>query len=253
MSGTTSGTTSYPRVGISTHLVTAQWGVWSRPAALLPASYVEAVAGAGGVPVLLPPAGPMAGPAIGGVDALVLAGGPDIDPARYGAAPHAKTARVQPERDQWELDLLAAALEQGVPVLGICRGIELMNVAFGGDLIQHLPEHGTSIDHRSMPGRYVWHRVRLAGEGLVATALGAEAVVASYHHQGIGRVGTGLRPVGWSDDGLIEALELSGPDFAIGVLWHPEEHEQSAGPGVFAALVDAARRSRRLANQKIGS
>jgi gamma-glutamyl-gamma-aminobutyrate hydrolase PuuD len=183
--------------------------------------------------------GPSARRAVAALDALVLAGGPDIDPASYGAAPHPKTAGVRPERDSWEFALLAVALERDLPTLGICRGMELMNVACGGDLVQHLPDHGADTNHRPAPGRYGQHRVRLDG-GVLSAALGSDRVVASYHHQGVGRVGTGLREVAWADDGIVEALELSGARFAAGVLWHPEEDERSSGKGVFAALVEAA-------------
>jgi putative glutamine amidotransferase len=239
----TTRTSRLPLVGVSTYIDTAAWGVWSRPAALLPATYVDAVAAAGGVPILLPPGGRDASRAVDAVDALVLAGGPDIDPATYGAPPHPKTANVQPARDRWELGLLAAAIERGVPVLGICRGMELMNVACGGDLAQHLADHGASANHRPAPGSYGWHGVRLDPTSLLAPALGAEFTVASYHHQGIGRLGSGLRPVGWADDGFIEAVELAGADFAVGVLWHPEEDAGPAGRAVFAALVEAAQRN----------
>jgi putative glutamine amidotransferase len=240
-----------PLVGVSTSIETAQWRVWSRPAVLLSATYVAAIYAAGGVPVLLPPPGAGtwsdgqsddqsgAHRTVEALDALVLAGGPDIDPARYGATPHPKTAGVQPVRDTWEFALLAAALDRDLPVLGVCRGMELMNVACGGDLIQHLPDHGADEAHRPAPGSYGQHTVRLDG-GVLSAALGGERVVASYHHQGVGRVGAGLRPVGWADDGLVEALELSGARFAVGVLWHPEEAEHSRGDGVFAALVEAA-------------
>jgi len=235
-----------PLVGVSTYLDMAKWGVWSRRAALLPATYVDAVSAAGGVPILLPPGGRDAGRAVEAVDALVLAGGPDIDPAAYGAQPHPKTANVQPARDRWELDLLAAALERGMPVLGICRGMELMNVACGGDLVQHLADHGASADHRPAPGSYGRHRVRLDPASLLTPALGAELMVASYHHQGIGRLGAGVRAVGWADDGLVEAVELAGADFGVGVLWHPEEDEGPPGRAVFAALVDAVEAARAL-------
>jgi anthranilate synthase component 2/putative glutamine amidotransferase len=242
-----------PLVGVSTYVETATWRGWSRPAALLPLTYVEAVYAAGGVPILLPPPGVGTGlgpaaqagaqhsahRAVGALDALVLAGGPDIDPASYGAAPHPKTTGVRPERDTWEFDLLAAALERDLPTLGICRGMELMNVACGGDLIQHLPDHGADANHRPAPSRYGQHRVRLDG-GPLSAALGSERVVASYHHQGVGRIGTGLRPVAWADDDIVEALELAGARFAVGVLWHPEEDERSSGKGVIAALVEAA-------------
>jgi gamma-glutamyl-gamma-aminobutyrate hydrolase PuuD len=229
-----------PVVGVSTYLESAQWGVWSRPAALLPMAYVDAVSAAGGIAVLLPPAGSGAEEAVEALDALVLAGGPDIDPAVYGAERHPETIGSQPERDTWELALLGAALEHGVPVLGVCRGMQLMNVACGGDLVQHLPDHGASAQHRPAPGSYGQHSVRLSGSGGRLAGLGPDLVVASYHHQAINRVGAGVRPIGWADDGVVEAVELSGAPFAVGVQWHPEEHEGPGGPGVFTALVQAA-------------
>jgi putative glutamine amidotransferase len=174
------------------------------------------------------------------VDALLLAGGADIDPASYGATPHPETGVVWPERDRFEIALVRRAIERGMPVLGACRGMEILNVALGGTLHQHLPDViGTDV-HRHTPGAFSDHEVRLEPGSLAARAVGMDRhVVKSHHHQGIAAVGDGLVATGWSvDDDVVEALELAGERYVLGVLWHPEEDEASR---VIASLVDAAR------------
>ena len=199
---------------------------------------------AGGVPVLLPPV-PGIAAAVGRLDALVLTGGGDIDPAAYGAAPHPRTGGVSAGRDQAELELLAAALAAGLPVLGICRGLQLLNVARGGTLHQHVADLGTAGDsgHTPAPGTFGSHPVRVAPGSLLAGILAADGplAVATAHHQAIDRLGDGLTATAWAQDGLVEAVELAGGEhhpFVLAVQWHPEAGRD---PRLFQALVAAAR------------
>jgi putative glutamine amidotransferase len=210
---------------------------------MAPRSYAAAVQSTGALALLLPPdevavAAPDS--LLDRIDALILAGGSDLDPASYGALPHPETNSPWPERDRFELALARHALVLGMPVLGICRGMQILNVARGGTLVQHLPDvlgHG---EHRHTPGAFGDHEVRLEQGSLAAMAAGGERVtVKSHHHQGIDRLGDGLTATGWSAaDDLVEAIELNDHPFALGVLWHPEEDERSR---VVEALVNAAR------------
>ncbi|CAM04592.1 anthranilate synthase component 2/putative glutamine amidotransferase [Saccharopolyspora erythraea NRRL 2338] len=212
-----------PRIGISTYVETASWGVWQRDAALLPTSYVHAVHRAGGIPVLLPvlPDGESA--ALSAVDGLVLAGGADVDPARYRRAPHETVRVTRPERDDWETRLLRAALDRDLPVLGVCRGAQVLNVALGGSLHQHLPERVAHERHQPAPAVFGRTRVRLRPGSRIARALGEEAEVPCYHHQALDRVADRLEVTGHAEDGTVEAVELPGHRFVVGVQWHPEE------------------------------
>ena len=185
-----------PVIGLTSYAEPARWGAWQLPAALLPLNYAEQVAAAGGVPVLLPPV-PGIAAAVGRLDGLVLTGGGDIDPAGYGAAPHPRTGRVSAERDRAELDLLAAALAAGLPVLGICRGLQLLNIARGGTLHQHLADLGPGgdADHTPQPGTFGSHQVRVGAGSMLAGILEADRpfTVPTAHHQAIDRLGAGLR------------------------------------------------------------
>jgi putative glutamine amidotransferase len=174
------------------------------------------------------------------VEALILAGGSDLDPATYGAAPHPETSGIWPERDRFELALARRALEREMPVLGVCRGMQVLNVARGGTLVQHLPDLLGGNHHRHTPGAFADHEVRLEPGSLAATAAAAEQLtVMSHHHQGIDELGEGLVASGWSvSDDLVEAIELPGHPFMLGVLWHPEADLRSR---VVGALVVAAR------------
>jgi putative glutamine amidotransferase len=174
------------------------------------------------------------------IDGLVLAGGADVDPACYGAAPHPETGPTWPERDRFEIALAGGAIERGMPVLGVCRGMQILNVALGGTLVQHLPDEIGTDDHRHTPGAFGDHEVRLRGGSLAARAVGAErTIVKSHHHQGVGELGRGLVATGWAvPDDLIEAVELPDERYVLGVLWHPEEDERSR---VMGSLVRAAR------------
>lgn len=232
-----------PVIGLCTALERARWSVWDQEAVLLPRNYVEEVARAGGLPVLLPPdAQSVDEPdeTIGLLDGLLLAGGADIDPASYGQTPHAETQDSVPERDAFEIALTRAAIERELPVLGICRGMQLINVALGGTLDQHLPESIGDGRHRSTAGSFGTHRVRLAEGTLACEAAGTDGLlVMSHHHQGVDRLGEGLAVSGWSvDDDIVEAIELPDRSFALGVVWHPEEDETSE---IIPALVAAAR------------
>lgn len=236
-----------PVIGLSSYAEPARWAAWHAPAALLPLSYAEQVVAAGGVPVLLPPV-PGIAAAVGRLDGLVLTGGGDIDPAAYGAAPHPRTGRVSAERDRAELELLAAALTAGLPVLGICRGLQLLNIARGGTLHQHLadlrpPAEGPALDpaHNMQPGVFGSHQVRVAAGSMLAGILQADRPLAvpTAHHQAIDRLGAGLTATAWAADGIIEAVELTGGEhhpFVLAVQWHPEAGDD---PRLFQALVAA--------------
>jgi len=231
---------SRPVVGICAAVEAVSWGPWSAEADMMPRSYTLAVQRAGALALILPPDDEVAESPDGlleRLDGLVLAGGVDVDPASYGARPHPEVGATRPERDRFELALAHRARERELPLLGICRGMELLNVACGGTLEQHLDELEL---HRHTPGVFGDHEVRLEPGSLAAGAAGAERLsVRSHHHQGIGELGDGLVASGWSEpDGMVEAVELPDHPFALGVLWHPEEDVAS---GVVGALVEAAR------------
>jgi putative glutamine amidotransferase len=230
-------------IGLCAAVERARFGVWDEVAALLPLSYARSVQRAGGLALMVPPDPLLAeDPAelLDRVDGLVLAGGADVDPASYGDPPHPSTRGTSPERDAFELALLRAALERDMPVLGICRGMQILNVALGGGIQQHLPDVVGHEDHRHTPGAFADHQVRIEPGSLVARVVGREAEpVKSHHHQALDRLGSGVVASGWSvDDDVVEAIELPEQRFALGVLWHPEEDEASR---VLRALVDEAR------------
>ncbi|MGK5697216.1 gamma-glutamyl-gamma-aminobutyrate hydrolase family protein [Streptomyces sp. URMC 128] len=223
-----------PLIGVSTYLESgARWGVWELEAALLPVGYPRLVQRAGGLAAMLPPDDPAhAAAAVARLDGLVIAGGPDVEPVRYGAEPHPRTGPPARERDAWELALIDAALTAGVPLLGICRGMQLLNVALGGTLVQHLDGHAEVV------GVFGSHAVKPVPGSLYAGVVPEETSVPSYHHQAVDRLGTGLVPSAYADDGTVEALELpSGEGWVLGVQWHPEMGEDVR---VMRALVEAA-------------
>ncbi|HEY8302276.1 MAG TPA: gamma-glutamyl-gamma-aminobutyrate hydrolase family protein [Jatrophihabitans sp.] len=226
-----------PLVGLTTYREHASWGVWSEPADLLPATYADGVRRAGGVPVLLPPVDPdVAEIALDVVHGLLVAGGPDVDPARYGAERDTATGPPRPARDAWELALVRAAIARDLPVLAVCRGMQVLNVALGGDLRQHLPDElGTDL-HCPTVGVHGRHAVVLAAGSVLHAVLGERAEVATYHHQGVGRLGTGLVATGFAEDGIVEGVELSGQQWVLGVQWHPEAF---AGEPLFEAFLAA--------------
>ncbi|MGW2746340.1 gamma-glutamyl-gamma-aminobutyrate hydrolase family protein [Streptomyces sp. NPDC001450] len=223
-----------PLIGVSTYLEAgARWGVWELDAALLPAGYPRLVQRAGGLAAMLPPDAPeRAAEAVERLDGLVIAGGPDVDPSRYGAERSPRTGPPAPERDAWELALIEAALAARVPVLGICRGMQLLNVALGGTLVQHLDGHAEVV------GAFGGHAVKPVPGTLYAEIAPEETTVPTYHHQAVERLGTGLVPSAHAADGTVEAVELPpGEGWVLGVQWHPEMGEDLR---VMRALVLAA-------------
>jgi putative glutamine amidotransferase len=211
-----------PVVGITTYVVPAKWSYWDLEAALVPADYVRAVELAGGRALLVPPSGNGLDETLDAVDGLIFSGGSDLGPDLYGQEAHPETLGVVEERDRAELALLQRALERDMPVLAICRGSQVLNVARGGDLVQHLPDVVGDERHKHTPGTFADHDVTLEEGTRLADLLGDRAPVKSHHHQGFGRVGEGLRVSAHAEDGTIEAVEDPSRRFALGVLWHPE-------------------------------
>jgi putative glutamine amidotransferase len=234
-----------PLIGITTYVARAAWAAWERPAAVLPESYYELVAAAGGRPLLLPPlrtalSGPGFGAAevVAALDGLVLTGGGDVDPAAYGEAARDAVSGVNPVRDESERALLAAALAAHLPVLAVCRGLQILNVELGGSLHQHLPDVVGHDAHRRAPSVFDEVEVTTDPDTRTAAVFGPGPTVLCSHHQAIDVLGRGLVPTARAGDGVIEAVELPGPDFVLGVQWHPEE---AGDQRPFAALVEAAR------------
>jgi putative glutamine amidotransferase len=225
-------------IGITTYVTQAQWSYWDEEAVLVPAAYVQALERAGGRPVLIPPSEHGIEETLDAVDGLVFSGGSDLDPDLYDQEPHDETFGVVPERDRGELALLEAALARDLPVLAVCRGSQVLNVARGGDLVQHLPDLVGDEKHKHTPGTFADHDITLQPGTRLASLLGDHAPVKSHHHQGFGRVGDGLRVAAHAEDGTIEAVEDPSRRFALGVLWHPEAGEDLK---LFEELVDAAR------------
>ena len=225
--------TARPLIGVSTYLEAgARWGVWELEAALLPVGYPRLVQRSGGLAAMLPPDEPeQAAATVARLDALVIAGGPDVDPARYGAERDPRTGPPAHARDTWELALIDAALSAGVPLLGVCRGMQLLNVALGGTLVQHVEGHAEVV------GVFGRHTVKPVPGTRYAEAVPEETSVPAYHHQAVDRLGTRLLPSAYAEDGTVEAVELPAADgWALGVQWHPEMGEDAR---VMRALVRA--------------
>jgi putative glutamine amidotransferase len=232
-----------PLIGVCAAVEPASFGVWKdEPATLLPLSYSRAIHGAGAMMAMLPPdrrAAEDPGELLDRIDALVLGGGADIDPDAQGVEAHSETVGTNPDRDRFEIALALEALDRGMPLLGVCRGMQILNVACGGTLDQHIPERLGHEIHRPVPGSWAEHDVRIRPGSLVAEAAGTDRLtVKSHHHQGVDRIPQNLTPSAWAtDDESVEAIESGDGGFALGVLWHPEEDATDA---IFPALVDRA-------------
>ncbi|MET0424990.1 MAG: gamma-glutamyl-gamma-aminobutyrate hydrolase family protein [Actinoplanes sp.] len=225
-----------PIIGITSYVVPATWGVWhDLPSTLIPHDYVAAVTLAGGRAVVLPPDDADTD-VLDVLDGLVVSGGPDLSPELYGAEPEPLT-ETRPERDDAEMPLLRRALDMDMPVLGVCRGMQLMTVAAGGRLHQHLPDVLGHEKHRPAPGVYGEHDARFAPDSRIAALMGDDLAVRCFHHQGVADPGR-LTPTGWTEDGLVEAVEDPERRFVLGVQWHPEVVRDMR---LFGALVAASR------------
>ena len=227
-----------PVIGITTYLTRARFENWEEDTALVPADYLHAIERAGGRALLVPPSEEAIDETLDSLDGLIFSGGADLDPGLYGQEPHPETKGVQGERDRAELALLQAALARDMPVLAVCRGSQVLNVALGGDLVQHLPEVVGDEKHKHTPGEYADHNVTVEPDTRLGSLIGDRAPVKSHHHQGFGRLGEGLRESARAEDGTLEALEDPSRRFALGVLWHPEAGEDMR---LFEALVEEAR------------
>jgi gamma-glutamyl-gamma-aminobutyrate hydrolase PuuD len=230
-------TSGRPVIGITCHLEAVHFDVWHTSAALVPLTYVRAVTRVGGIPLLIPPVGEAVDEVLEIVDGLIFSGGPDVAPSLYGAAPGGETSGERLARDVAEVVLMSAALEHDVPLLGICRGAELLNVVRGGTLVEDLPTANANVSHCGERGDYAIHAVRIEAGSIVWTRMGEKADVASHHHQAPGRLGKSLWAVAWAEDGAVEAIEDLAAKFTVGVMWHAEEGSDSS---LFAALVEAA-------------
>jgi putative glutamine amidotransferase len=224
---------SRPVVGITTYVIDARWGYWNLEAALIPFDYVKAVEQAGGRPMLVPPSSDGVEETLDALDAVVFTGGSDLDPELYGEPAHPETAGIVRMRDEAELSLLRAALDRDMPVLGICRGIQVLNVGLGGDLDQHLEGH-----RHDPPGEFIEHDVAIEPDTRLAEMLGERTTVMSHHHQGLKTLAPGLVETARADDGLVEAVEAPDKRFTVGVLWHPEAGQDAR---LFETLVAEAR------------
>ncbi len=238
-------------IGITTYEEPVDLRAWPTTASLIPRSYVDGVRRGGGRPVLLPPGGTAAEAAatVAALDGVVIAGGADVDPARYGEQPHPETGLPNQRRDAWEFAVVEAALGAGVPLLAVCRGMQLLNVFLGGTLYQHLPDIVGHDGHGGLPSGFGRHHVRVSGTGALSRILDGRdgrdgevwLDVPTHHHQAIDKIGAGLIAVAWAADGTVEAIEAAPQDgrdaFAIGVQWHPEEGDD---PRLFEALAGAA-------------
>ena len=242
-SGSVALSASKPLIGITTYLEQSQTGVWDVPASFLPKVYLDAVTNAGGIAILLPPQpvdSDIAVQVISGLDGLIVAGGKDVDPSRYGQTPHPTTDAPRLDRDAWEDALLKAAIDTGLPFLAICRGLQMLNVALGGTLHQHLPEVVGDARFSGDNGAFSANTVSVGERGILAVLLAGTPTltVLSYHHQGIDSVAPGLT-VTADSDGIVQAVEVDGVPFGVGVQWHPEQSPDDLR--LFEGLIEAAR------------
>jgi putative glutamine amidotransferase len=229
-----------PLIGLTTYREQARWGVWDTRADLLPTVYARGIEAAGGVPVLLPPTEPAADAAaavVARLDGLVVSGGADVAPARYAAQPHDTTTSWREDRDEWEITVLDAAARAGIPALGVCRGMQVMAVAAGGSLEQHVPDVVGHEQHNPGGDRFGSTTVRVDEASRLGSLVGGHLEVHCHHHQAVA-AHPGFEPVAWAGDGTLEAMEAAGDRFCVGVQWHPE---MAVDAGLFAGLVRAAR------------
>ena len=233
-----------PVIGLTTYNEPARMLVWDREFAMLHASYLAATERAGGIAILLPApgtgaeeVGDRADEVLDRVDGLVLTGGADVDPARYGQSRQERTSAPRARRDEWEIALATAALRRGVPLLAVCRGLQILNVALGGSLHQHLPDMVGHDGHQPSPGTFGTVEVATEPGTRTAELIGSRVHVRCHHHQAVARLAPGLTVTGRAADGTVEALEVDGPSFAVAVQWHPEEDREDTR--LFAALVSA--------------
>ena len=232
---------SRPIIGLTTYRENAKWGLWDRLADIQSTLYTDAIAASGGAVVLVPPATSGVSDVLRALDGLLVSGGADVDPVRYAAAAHPSAGPFRADRDDAELTLVRDAVEKGVPVLGICRGMQVLNVALGGDLVQHLPELAGVLPHQEAPGVFSTRSVMLDADSWLGRVLGASVPTACHHHQAVDRLAPGLRIVGRADDGTPEAVEADDGRAVFGVQWHPEQLDDRR---LFEAFVDlAAKRS----------
>jgi putative glutamine amidotransferase len=225
-----------PLIGISSYLERARFGVWDTPSAVLPGGYLDGVVHAGGTPVLLPPVGDWEPGHLSNLDGLIIAGGADVDPSCYDADRNPATGPARADRDTSEWKLINLAFKMRIPLLGVCRGMQLLNVVLGGTLHQHLPDVTGTDAHLPEPGTFGRVPVTVAPGSRLAAVLGERVEVACHHHQSIDRLGDELVAVAWAPDGTIEGIELAGAPFAVGVQWHPEE--DGIDRRLFEALVE---------------
>jgi gamma-glutamyl-gamma-aminobutyrate hydrolase PuuD len=227
-----------PIIGITGELDAARWGNWIREAVVSPVSYTRAVERAGGTPVILPPVPATSVPVlIAGINGLVLSGGRDVDPSMYDEAPHEQTDIPDHRRDRFELILTRAAIEADLPFLAIGRGMHILNVARGGTLTQHLPDRIGNESHKPDPVKMTIHDVRVTPESRLGRVLGETAQVPAAHHQAVNQIGSGLLTVAWTMDQVVEAIEVQGHRFGVGVQWDPEDGDDLR---LFESLVNVA-------------
>jgi putative glutamine amidotransferase len=228
---------SRPIIGLTTYRENSKWASWDRLADVQSTLYTDAIAASGGAVVLIPPVAAGAADVLRALDGLVVSGGADVDPARYGAAAHPAAGPFRADRDDAELTLVRGAVNAGLPVLGICRGMQVLNVALGGGLVQHLPDVAGTLPHREGRGEFSTRSVELADDSWLGRVLGGAVRTACHHHQAVDQLGTGLRIVGRADDRTPEAVEASDGRPVFGVQWHPEQRDD---PRLFDAFVALA-------------
>ena len=228
-----------PIIGITGELEAARWGTWIREAVVSPVSYTRAVERAGGTPIILPPVPASSVPVlIAGLNGLVLTGGRDVDPSLYDEAPHEQTDLPDHRRDRFELILTRAAIEADLPFLAIGRGMHILNVARGGTITQHLPDRIGNESHKPDPVKMTTHDVQITAASKLAPVFGETAQVPAAHHQAVNQIGNGLLTAAWTLDQVVEALEVQGHRWGLGVQWNPEDGDDLR---LFETLVTVAK------------